>query len=70
MDAGYKNTLGSSNMGSYYRYRLYSRYETVFQKMVLISGVLIIGIDCIPIFAEYSCAKVLLYDMINYLSIN
>ena len=44
VDAGYKNTLGSSNIGSYNRYVLITgihntvNTRTVFQIMVLISG--------------------------------
>ena len=44
VDAGYKNTLGSSNIGSYNRYVLITDINntvdtsTVFQMMILISG--------------------------------
>ena len=41
VDAGYKNTLGSRRICSYNRYKVYSRYENCFQKMVLISGMLL-----------------------------
>ena len=58
MDTGYKNTLGSSNIGSYNRYKLYSRYENrlpgdgSYIRNVLSSGVLITGIYCI-----YLCSQ-------------
>ena len=39
MDDGYKNTLGSGNICSYNRYKIYNSLDmrTVFQKIVLIT---------------------------------
>ena len=37
VETGYKKTLGSRKIYSHNRYKLYSRYENLFQ-MVLISG--------------------------------
>ena len=38
VDVGYINTLESKRICSYNRYKVYSRYENCFQKMVLILG--------------------------------